>query len=137
VKQAEMLDEMLHQNQEKVNRVISLEVPDGVLTERICGRWVHKNSGRSYHVEFNPPKSLGDQTPSTATMLDDETNEPLMQRGDDTEEALVSRLRAYHSQTVPVMKHYSKVVSAIDANRGMVEIWADVEKECKKFAAAA
>jgi len=29
------------------------------------------------------------------------------------------------------------VVSAIDANRGMVEIWADVEKECKKFAAAA
>lgn len=132
-----MLDEMLHQNQEKVNRVISLEVPDGVLTERICGRWVHKNSGRSYHVEFNPPKSLGDQTPSTATMLDDETNEPLMQRGDDTEEALVSRLRAYHSQTVPVMKHYSKVVSAIDANRGMDEIWADVEKECKKFAAAA
>ena len=137
VKQAEMLDEMLHQNQEKVNRVISLEVPDGVLTERVCGRWVHKNSGRSYHVKFNPPKSLGDQTPSTATMLDDETNEPLMQRGDDTEEALVSRLRAYHSQTVPVMKHYSKVVSAIDANRGMDEIWADVEKECKKFAAAA
>ena len=50
------------------------QVPDEVLTERICGRWVHKASGRSYHVKFAKPKSLGEgDAPSAATMLDDET----------------------------------------------------------------
>ena len=34
--------------------------------------------------------------------------EPLMQRSDDTAEALVSRLKAYHAQTVPVLKHYGR-----------------------------
>ena len=38
--------------------VVSLEVQDAVLTERICGRWVHGASGRSYHATFSPPKSL-------------------------------------------------------------------------------
>ena len=69
-----MLDAMLADSGDTVSLLLALEAPDDVLTERITGRWVHENSGRSYHVEFNPPKSLGDQTPSTATMLDDETN---------------------------------------------------------------
>ena len=59
--------------------VLALDVKDEILVERICGRWVHKESGRSYHVKFKPPKSLGDQIPSPETMLDDITNEPLMQ----------------------------------------------------------
>lgn len=37
--------------------IIELEVPDARLTERICGRWVHKQSGRTYHVSSKPPKS--------------------------------------------------------------------------------
>ena len=59
----------------QVNYVVALEVPDAVLTERICGRWVHKASGRSYHAKFSPPKSLGDKAPTVETMLDDETGE--------------------------------------------------------------
>eukprot|EP00966_Prymnesium_polylepis_P026412 609358-Prymnesium_polylepis.2 len=47
------------------------------------------------------PKSLEEgATPSEETMLDDETGEPLMQRADDTEEALTKRLESYHAQTV-------------------------------------
>ena len=38
---------------------MAVQVPDAVLEERICGRWIHKKSGRSYHVKFAPPKSLG------------------------------------------------------------------------------
>ena len=68
VEQAKMLDEMLSKDGESVARVIELQVPDAVLTERIVGRWVHKSSGRSYHVKFNPPKSLGGKTPTEATM---------------------------------------------------------------------
>merc|ERR1719305_394409 len=96
--QAEKLDELLATTGDKVNSVIEFNVPDSILEERICGRWIHKASGRSYHVKFNPPKSLGDKEPSVETMKDDETGEALMQRGDDTAEALVKRLKAYHDE---------------------------------------
>jgi adenylate kinase len=43
-------------------------------------------------------------------MLDDETDEPLMQRADDTEEALTTRLSSYHSKTVPVLDHCKSAV---------------------------
>ena len=129
VEQAKKLDEVLAKNGEEVAKVVELRVPDAVLEERICGRWVHKASGRSYHVKFNPPKSLpkGKQA-KPKYMLDDLTKEPLMQRSDDTAEALVSRLKAYHAQTVPVLQHYGagKAVG-VDANRGLDAVWADID----------
>jgi len=131
VEQAKMLDEMLDASGDKVNSVLALEVPDEVLTERICGRWVHKASGRSYHVKFAKPKSLADgAVPSEETMLDDETGEPLMQRADDTEEALGSRLESYHAQTVPILDHYAPtgVVSKVDANVAPDAVWESIEK---------
>ena len=45
--QARELDKLLAENGERVSTVLSLEVPDAVLEERICGRWIHKKSGRS------------------------------------------------------------------------------------------
>merc|ERR1719324_116090 len=117
VEQTKKLDEMLEADGEKVNYVVALEVPDAVLTERICGRWVHKASGRSYHAKFAPPKSLGGASPSVETMLDDETGEALMQRADDTEEALKTRLAGYHAQTVPILEHYSHASRASTRTR--------------------
>ena len=129
VEQAKMLDAMLEATGDRVSLVLALEVPDAVLTERICGRWVHKGSGRSYHVKFAKPKSLSDgDVPSLTTMLDDETSEPLMQRADDTEEALGKRLEGYHAQTVPILEHYSPagVVSKVDANQEPAIVWDSV-----------
>jgi len=131
VEQAKMLDEMLDGSGDKVSLVLALEVPDEVLTERICGRWVHKDSGRSYHVKFATPKSLTEgATPSVETMLDDETGEPLMQRADDTEEALGKRLQGYHEQTVPILDHYEPagVVSRLNANIAPDEVWTSIDK---------
>merc|ERR1719198_1759516 len=108
---------MLEQHGEAVTSVLELAVPDSVLEERICGRWIHKASGRSYHVKFNPPKSLGGRAPSASTMLDDETGEALMQRPDDTAEALVKRLSEYHNMTTPILERYSKIHAKIDANQ--------------------
>ena len=51
-----------------------------------------------------------------------------MQRADDTEEALGKRLESYHAQTVPILDHYSTVVSKVDANQGLDEVWTDIEK---------
>lgn len=131
LKQAQALDAMLAKEGAFVTRVIELEVPDDVLEERICGRWIHKNSGRSYHVKFAPPKSMKlDATgkPIPESMKDDESGEPLMQRPDDTATALIQRLKAYHSDTVPILDHYRPkgVVKKANANQGMEGVWKEV-----------
>mmetsp|Transcript_117449 Transcript_117449/g.184708 ORF Transcript_117449/g.184708 Transcript_117449/m.184708 type:complete len:504 (-) Transcript_117449:57-1568(-) len=131
VVQAEKLSQLLASKSERVTKVIALEVPDEILTERICGRWIHKSSGRSYHVKFAPPKSLKEgATPSDENMLDDDTGEPLMRRADDTEEALKKRLDGYHAETVPVLTFFSAtagVVSKVDANQKPPEVWKQIE----------
>merc|ERR1719356_1420153 len=87
IPQAEALNSFLDDKGAPITHCVYLEVPDEILTERICGRWIHKPSGRSYHVKFAPPKSLKEgDTPSSETMMDDETGEPLIRRDDDTEE---------------------------------------------------
>merc|ERR1719396_202226 len=98
VAQADALDKMLAETGEQVSRIINLEVPDDVVVQRITGRWIHKPSGRSYHVLWNPPKSLGSKEPSSETMLDDVTGEALIQRKDDTKEAAYQRLAKYYSE---------------------------------------
>uniref|UniRef100_A0A7S1BS95 Adenylate kinase active site lid domain-containing protein n=1 Tax=Corethron hystrix TaxID=216773 RepID=A0A7S1BS95_9STRA len=126
--QAKALDRMLAEEGSVVSKVIELEVPDSVLEERICGRWIHKKSGRSYHVKYAPPKSMktdGAGKPVPESMKDDETGEPLMQRPDDTAGALVKRLQGYHNDTVPILSHYKPtgVVKSINANQDMASVW--------------
>jgi adenylate kinase len=130
--QARALDAMLAKEGACVTKVIELEVPDAVLEERICGRWIHKASGRSYHVKFAPPKSMK-LDPSTGkpipeSMKDDETAEPLIQRPDDTSSALVKRLKGYHSDTVPILAHYKPkgIVTVANANQGVEGVWKEV-----------
>eukprot|EP00494_Astrolonche_serrata_P023112 UN23369 len=93
LKQAEALDKMLDEQNKKIDDVILFDVPDDVLVKRITGRRIHKPSGRSYHLEFNPPKVEG---------KDDVTGEKLIQRKDDNEETLRPRLKNYHNQTMPL-----------------------------------
>merc|ERR1712206_61146 len=96
VDQAIGLDGLLAQTDEHVSLVIELNVPDEVLEERIFGLWLHKASGRSYHVKFAPPKSMTLDSygkPVKESMKDDATGEALYQRADDTAEALKKRLK--------------------------------------------
>merc|ERR1712151_186237 len=100
--------------------------------ERICGRWMDKASGRSYHVKFAPPKSMKlgpDGKPVVATMKDDVSGAALYQRPDDTAEALTKRLDSYKTQTVPILDHYGPkgIVKTVDGGRGITQVWADVE----------
>jgi adenylate kinase family enzyme len=50
---------MLAKDNAKVDKVLDFEVPDSVLVERVTGRWIHPESGRSYHTKFAPPKVPG------------------------------------------------------------------------------
>jgi len=141
LKQAKALDVMLSQEGAVVTKVIELQVPDEVLEERICGRWIHKKSGRSYHVKYAPPKSMKKDAagaPIVASMKDDVTGDDLMQRGDDTASALVKRLNGYHGETVPILDHYKPhgVVRAVNANQGMDGVWGEVLKSLERPSSA-
>ena len=86
--------------------VVEIAVDDDEIIRRMSGRRVHPTSGRSYHVEFNPPRQAG---------RDDVTGEPLVQRDDDKEETVRKRLDVYHAQTEPLIKYYSDWEKSGDA----------------------
>jgi adenylate kinase len=82
-----------------IDGVVEIDVDDAEIIKRMSGRRVHLASGRTYHIEFNPPKEAG---------KDDVTGEDLIQRDDDSEETVRKRLAVYHEQTEPLIEYYSK-----------------------------
>ena len=80
-----------------VNVVLELTLKDELIINRMSGRRVHQPSGRSYHLEFNPPEKDG---------VDDLTGEPLIQRDDDKPETVKNRLEVYWEQTNPLIVYY-------------------------------
>jgi len=96
VAQAQALDDLLRRKKKSAVAVL-FDVDRNVLTERLTGRWTHEASGRTYHVVHNPPKVAG---------IDDETGEPLIQRPDDKEETIRTRLAVYDEQTAPLIAYY-------------------------------
>jgi len=85
------------------------------------GRRVHGNSGRVYHVEYNPPK---------VENQDDITGEELIIRPDDQEDTVRNRLKVYENQTSPLIDYYRKVdiLETIDANGSIEEINSRIKK---------
>jgi adenylate kinase len=82
-----------------VDAVVEIDVDDAEIIRRMSGRRVHLESGRTYHLQFNPPKVEG---------KDDVTGEDLIQRDDDQEETVRKRLAVYHDQTEPLIDYYTK-----------------------------
>ena len=93
VPQAEALDEM----GVEITDVISIEVDDEKILERMSGRRVCKACGATYHVKYNP-SPLGDRCAC---------GEELTIRADDDPEVVKSRLVTYHEQTEPLKEFYS------------------------------
>lgn len=90
----------------EVDYVIEIKVEDEAIIKRMSGRRVHLASGRTYHIEFNPPK-VADK--------DDVTGEDLVQRDDDKVETVRNRLEVYYDQTSPLIKFYTEESNKADA----------------------
>ena len=97
--------EALQENNVDRNGVIELVIADEEIIKRMSGRRIHLASGRTYHVDFNPPKKSG---------LDDETGEELIIRKDDEPETVKDRLKVYWTQTQPLIEYYSNFKNASD-----------------------
>ena len=108
-----------------VNVVLELTLKDELIINRMSGRRVHQPSGRSYHLEFNPPEKDG---------VDDVTSEPLIQRDDDKPETVKNRLEVYWEQTNPLIVYYrSKSVQTdlkyieIDGSKSMEKVSSQIQ----------
>ena len=112
--QAKALDEA----QLKINYVVAIEVPDKVIIERLSGRRVHPASGRTYHVQFNPPKNAN---------KDDITNEELIIRDDDKEETVISRLVNYNKSTKPLISFYQDKSATHELNFISIDGTANID----------
>ena len=89
----------------EIDAVIEIAVADEVIVKRMSGRRAHLASGRTYHLEYNPPKVAG---------KDDETGEELVQRPDDKEDVVLDRLKVYHELTEPLVNYYKEQAKSID-----------------------
>ena len=94
IPQAEALDEMGVQ----IDVVLSIEVADEKIVERMSGRRVC-SCGASYHVMYNPPKTEN---------VCDKCGAALYIRADDAAETVKNRLETFHAQTEPLKDYYSK-----------------------------
>lgn len=83
-----------------IDQVINIDVDDEEVVKRLSGRWIHLSSGRTYHTIYHPPKNSG---------KDDLTGEDLVQREDDKEGTVRSRLGVYHQQTKPLIDYYQRL----------------------------
>jgi adenylate kinase len=90
--QAEALDRALAGADVRLDAVVLIEVPDELIVERITGRRSDPQTGAIYHVRFHPPPA--------------EVADRLVQRKDDTVEAVTTRLAKYHSETAPIVPFY-------------------------------
>lgn len=90
-----------------IDFVVEIYVDDEDIIKRISGRRVHKASGRTYHIMFNPPKHENH---------DDVTDDTLIQRADDKEDTVRHRLNIYHTQTQPLIEYYSNWSDSSDVH---------------------
>lgn len=97
VSQAEALDTMLQELKQKIDHVVSIEVPSSELLGRLTGRRTCKGCGAGFHVKFDPPKKEG---------VCDKCSGDLYQRDDDNEATVSSRLQVYEGQTKPLIDYY-------------------------------
>lgn len=105
--QAQQLDEIFQRSGFGKARVIHIVVEDEFLLRRLTGRRTCKVGGEIYNIYDRPPKVEG--------RCDNDGGE-LMQRADDTEETVASRLKTYHRQTQPLVEYYRHQGTLVDVD---------------------
>ena len=105
--QAEYLEGLLRSTNQTVDRVVSYEVAEELIVERIGGRRSCPKCGAVYHVVANPPRQAG---------VCDRDGASLVQREDDKPENVKKRMQEYAQKTWPLKRFYQErqLVSEVD-----------------------
>ena len=101
IHQAEELKELLVKLDITLDMAINIDVPREVILDRLCTRRTCENPDCQaiYNVKSNPPKQEG---------ICDKCSSPVIQRDDETEEAISHRLQTYNDKTAPLIGFYEK-----------------------------
>ena len=97
IPQAQSLEEILKKMGLALHHVLLMQVPAGLIVERLAGRRTCRGCGAPYHRSFDPPKREG---------ACDRCGGELLQRDDDREETVKARLDVYDAQTAPLVDYY-------------------------------
>ena len=121
IPQAQELDRVVKELGKEIDSVLSLEVDEEEIMERLSGRRTCAGCGAMYHVRFNPPKEEGRCDKCVGTLL---------QRDDDKEETIRTRLANYKKSTEPLIEYYrgSGKVHTVKASGNIDTIFADISK---------
>jgi adenylate kinase len=119
--QAEALDGILVSRHAPLDVVIAFELPDSAIIERITGRRSCPACQTPYHVRFVPPKKAG---------FCDKDGKALVQRPDDMEDRVRTRLAKYHEETEAVIPFYEKrgLVRRINGSAPPDGVFASLER---------
>jgi len=99
IPQADALVSILNGLNKRIDHVISLDVDNSEIVQRLSGRRTCSACGKGYHVLYDPPKVGG---------VCDSCHTALMQREDDREETVKNRLAVYDQQTSPLKAYYEQ-----------------------------
>ncbi len=95
--QARALKALLAELDETLDCALELDIPREVIIDRLTTRRTCSNCGEIYNVKTRPPKVDG---------VCDVCGGPVVQRDDETEEAIENRLKVYQQQTAPLIDFY-------------------------------
>lgn len=117
--QADALEEALASMNQKLDRVVNIIVRKELLVDRAVGRRVCKDCGQTYHTTFNKPSKEG---------ICDNCGGELLQRKDDTEETVTTRINVYQEQTEPLINYYTDkgIIINIDGEKPISEVGKDI-----------
>lgn len=107
INQADALDDLLAETNERVHIVPYIHVSSDSLLKRLAGRWTCSSCGHVYHILFNPPQQAG---------ICDIDGSQLYQRVDDTEETQKRRIEVYLEQTAPLLDYYREKELLVEIN---------------------
>lgn len=121
VGQALSLSSYLKEKNLTVDHVISLEVSDELVVERLSGRRTCLDCGMAYHVETHPSQVDG---------ICDRCGAKLVQRADDGADTIRERLAVYARQTAPLIAHYQTqgLLRAVDGALAVDQITETIQR---------
>jgi adenylate kinase len=115
IQQAEWLTSFMDDHDLAVDAVLSLEVPDDVIVERLSRRRVHEETGETYHLDHDPPP-------------EDVDSDLIVQRDDDQPETIRNRLSVYREETQPLEDYYAErdLLLPVDGQGDIEEIYGRI-----------
>jgi len=124
VVQAEALGGLLSRLSLKIDKSLFLEVPLDLLLGRLTGRRICKSCGTTYHIESKPPTTAG---------VCDKCSAAVVQRPDDCEEVIRTRLEAYEMSTKPLKDYYRAKgpFAVVDGTGSSEEVFSRIEQALK------